>query len=145
MSNSSLGAASVALGLAAAACAVVIVVLGLSGRRPGWFREARLLAWVMMGASTAAVVVITGMRVRNSIARVTDRARRIAQAATIATIAAATAMPRKSAEIRTRSIPSGCIDTSAAPTAASVSPTPIDAAAAAPATVEARCAVTRRP
>ncbi|MDG1365543.1 MAG: cytochrome c biogenesis protein CcsA, partial [Acidimicrobiales bacterium] len=58
MSNSSLGAASVALGVAAAACAVVIVALGLSGRRPGWFREARLLAWVMMFAATAGVVVM---------------------------------------------------------------------------------------
>lgn len=58
MSNSSLGAASVALGLAAAACAVVIVALGLAGRRPGWFREARLLSWVMMFAATAGVVVM---------------------------------------------------------------------------------------
>ena len=58
MSNSALGAASVALGLAAAVCAVVVVVLGLAGRRPDWFRETRVLAWVMMAAATAGVVVM---------------------------------------------------------------------------------------
>ena len=58
MSNSSLGAASIALGFAAAACAIVIVALGLAGRRPSWFREARLLTWVMMFAATAGVVVM---------------------------------------------------------------------------------------
>lgn len=58
MSNVSLGAAAVAFGAASAIAGVVIAALGAAGRRPGWFREVRLLAWVMLGAATAAVIVM---------------------------------------------------------------------------------------
>ena len=58
MSNASLGAAAVALGAASAFSGIVVAVLGATGRRPGWFREARLLTAIMTVAAVAAVAVM---------------------------------------------------------------------------------------
>jgi cytochrome c-type biogenesis protein CcmF len=58
MSNSAIGAIVVALGCAAAITGIIVVGLGLAGRRAGWWREARGLVWVMMACSVLAFVVM---------------------------------------------------------------------------------------
>ncbi len=58
MSNSVLGALVVALGAAAAMAGVVVVVLGLTGRRPRWFHDATMLVGVMTAAGLGAVLVM---------------------------------------------------------------------------------------
>jgi len=58
VSNVTLGSAAVALGGACALAGLLISVLGLMGRRPNWFREARILTFVMTAAALAACVVM---------------------------------------------------------------------------------------
>ena len=58
MSNSALGAAAVALGAATALAGIVIVALGLAGRRPRWFPDVVRLVAVMTFAALAAFVVM---------------------------------------------------------------------------------------
>lgn len=58
MSNSTLGSIAVALGAAAALTGIGVVLLGIIGRRPGWWREARWMVWSMMAASLVAIVVM---------------------------------------------------------------------------------------
>ena len=56
MSSSLLGAVIVALGAAAALTGVGVVGLGLLGRRPDWWREARWLVGAMLVLSALAIV-----------------------------------------------------------------------------------------
>ncbi len=58
MSNSALGAAAIALGAATALAGVVVVALGLAGKRPGWFGDVMRLVAVMTAAAAAAVFVM---------------------------------------------------------------------------------------
>ena len=56
MSSATFGAAVVALGAAAAVTAIAVVVLGLLGRRPGWWRDSRWLVGVMLVTATLSVI-----------------------------------------------------------------------------------------
>ena len=58
MSNATAGALFVALGAAAALAGVAVVVLGLLGRRRGWWRDAAMLVGVMAAAAAGAVAVM---------------------------------------------------------------------------------------
>ena len=58
MSNVTLGALVIALGTASAFTGIGVVALGLAGRRPTWWRDARWLVGVMMGTSIAAFAVM---------------------------------------------------------------------------------------
>ncbi len=58
MSNVAMGAIVVALGSAAALTGIGVVALGLAGRRPGWWREARFLVWAMLAASVLAFIIM---------------------------------------------------------------------------------------
>ncbi len=58
MSNVTIGALSIALGTAAALTGIGVVALGMAGRRPTWWRDARWLVGVMMGSSLAAFLVM---------------------------------------------------------------------------------------
>ncbi len=58
MSNSSLGAAAVALGVAASITGLVVVAMSLTNRRGNWKREIQWLVGAMAFAAVAAVVVM---------------------------------------------------------------------------------------
>ncbi len=58
MSNSALGAAAVSIGVACALAGIVVVALGLAGRRPKWFSDASLLVAVMAAAGVIAFAVM---------------------------------------------------------------------------------------
>ncbi len=58
MSNATLGSLFVALGAAGALAGVVVVVLGLLGRRRGWWRDSAMLVGVMMAAAAGAFLVM---------------------------------------------------------------------------------------
>jgi len=58
MSNALMGAIVVAVGSAAALTGIGVVGLGLAGRRPGWWREARFLVWTMLAASVLAFIIM---------------------------------------------------------------------------------------
>ncbi len=58
MSNATAGALFVALGAAAALAGVAVVVLGLLGRRPAWWRDSAMLVGVMMAAAAGAFAVM---------------------------------------------------------------------------------------
>ncbi|MCY4494886.1 MAG: cytochrome c biogenesis protein CcsA [Acidimicrobiaceae bacterium] len=58
MSNTTLGSLFVALGAAGALAGVVVTVLGLAGRRRGWWRDSAMLAGLMMAAAAGAFLVM---------------------------------------------------------------------------------------
>ena len=58
MTNSTLGAVAVAVGLAAALTGVGVVGFGLAGRRRAWWRESVWLVAIMSAAALAAVLVM---------------------------------------------------------------------------------------
>ncbi len=58
MSNVTLGALFVALGAASALAGIGVVVLGLLGRRHGWWRDSAMLVGLMMAAATGAFLVM---------------------------------------------------------------------------------------
>ena len=58
MSNATAGALFVALGAAGALAGVGVAVLGLSGRRPAWWRDSAMLVGVMMVAAAGAFAVM---------------------------------------------------------------------------------------
>ena len=58
MSNATLGSLFVALGAAGALAGAVVTVLGLVGRRRGWWRDSAMLAGVMMAAAAGAFLVM---------------------------------------------------------------------------------------
>ena len=58
MSNVTLGSLAVSFGAACALAGIIVVVLGLTGRRPRWFADSKLLVWRMMVSSIAAVIVM---------------------------------------------------------------------------------------
>ncbi len=58
MSNATLGSLFVALGAAGALAGVVVVVLGLLGRRRGWWRDSAMLVGVMMAAAAGAFLIM---------------------------------------------------------------------------------------
>ena len=58
MSNVTLGALLVALGAASALAGIGVVVLGLLGRRHGWWRDSAMLVGVMMAAAAGAFLVM---------------------------------------------------------------------------------------
>jgi len=58
VSNTTLGSLFVALGAAGALAGVVVTVLGLAGRRRGWWRDSAMLAGLMMAAAAGAFLVM---------------------------------------------------------------------------------------
>ncbi len=58
MRNTVLGSAAVAVGLACAVSGIVVVAMGLAGRRRNWWSETRLLTGLMAAAAVAAFAVM---------------------------------------------------------------------------------------
>ncbi len=58
MSNSVLGAGAIALGAACALAGIIVVLLGLAGRRQRWFNDAVVLVAVMAGSAVFAFGVM---------------------------------------------------------------------------------------
>ncbi len=58
MNNAVLGSAAVALGMAGSLGGIIVVALGLSGRRPRWWGDIKLLVAVTTAAGVAAFVVM---------------------------------------------------------------------------------------
>ncbi len=56
MSSAAVGAVVVALGAAASLTGIGVVVLGLLGRRPQWWRESRALVWTMFVMAAVSIV-----------------------------------------------------------------------------------------
>lgn len=56
MSSAAVGAVVVALGASAALTGIGVVVLGLLGHRPNWWRESRTLVWVMVAMAAFSIV-----------------------------------------------------------------------------------------
>ena len=58
MSNATLGSLAVSFGAACAMAGVIVVILGLTGRRPRWFADTKLLVGLMMASSVVAIVIM---------------------------------------------------------------------------------------
>ena len=58
MSNVTLGSLAVSFGAACAVAGIIVVILGLTGNRPRWFADVRLLVWLMTGASVVSIIVM---------------------------------------------------------------------------------------
>jgi len=56
MSSALFGALIIAVGAAASLTGIVVVVLGLVGHRPNWWRESRGLVWIMFAMALLAIV-----------------------------------------------------------------------------------------
>ncbi len=58
MSNVTLGSLAVSFGAACAIAGVIVVILGLTGHRPRWFADVKVLVWAMTVASVASIIVM---------------------------------------------------------------------------------------
>ncbi|MEM9201466.1 MAG: heme lyase CcmF/NrfE family subunit [Actinomycetota bacterium] len=58
MSNVTLGSLAVSFGAACALAGVGVVIMGLTGNRPRWFADIKVLTWMMTTASILAIVVM---------------------------------------------------------------------------------------
>ena len=58
MSNTTLGSVAVSFGAACSIAGMIVVILGLTGRRPRWFADAKVLVGLMTASSVVAIAIM---------------------------------------------------------------------------------------